>query len=181
MFKSRLPLQTPITIKLLLFASLATLFAGWLLSSEASSQEYSSEAKTVARSKSERELARLAHQQINEYRVSKNLAPLKLNPLISEQAKIHSQDMAQGIVEFGHAGFEDRVEAIKETISYRSAAENVAYNMGHQNPVDRAVAGWIDSDGHRKNIEGNYNLTGMGVAVNPEGEYYFTQIFILEN
>jgi uncharacterized protein YkwD len=29
-------------------------------------------------------------------------------------------------------------------------------------------------------MEGNYNLTGIGVAKNAEGEYYFTQLFILE-
>ena len=53
--------------------------------------------------------------------------------------------------------------------------------MGYQDPVSTAVDGWIKSDGHRQNMEGNYNLTGIGVAMNPQGEYYFTQIFILKN
>ncbi len=35
MFKSRIPLQTPIKIKFLLFASLMTLFISWSASSEA--------------------------------------------------------------------------------------------------------------------------------------------------
>ena len=35
MFKSRIPLQTPIKVKLLLFASLMTLFISWSASSEA--------------------------------------------------------------------------------------------------------------------------------------------------
>ncbi|MCC0177988.1 CAP domain-containing protein [Waterburya agarophytonicola K14] len=132
----------------------------------------------------ERELSRLAelvHQKVNQYRASKNLAPLKLNNLISKQAKIHSVNMAQQKVAFSHDGFSARAQAIENNIDYRTVAENVAYNMGYQDPVSKAIAGWIESDGHRKNMEGNYNLTGIGVAVNPAGEYYFTQIFILEN
>jgi uncharacterized protein YkwD len=27
---------------------------------------------------------------------------------------------------------------------------------------------------------GNYDLTGIGVASNSQGEYYFTQIFVLK-
>jgi uncharacterized protein YkwD len=29
-------------------------------------------------------------------------------------------------------------------------------------------------------MEGNFNVTGIGVAKNDKGEYYFTQLFILE-
>jgi uncharacterized protein YkwD len=32
--------------------------------------------------------------------------------------------------------------------------------------------------GHRKNIEGPYEVTGIGVARNAQGEVYFTQIFV---
>ena len=37
---------------------------------------------------------------------------------------------------------------------------------------------WLNSDGHRKNIEGNYNLTGIGVVKGKDGALYFTQIFV---
>lgn len=72
----------------------------------------------------------------------------------------------------------ERVQAI--AIPYRAAAENVAYNRGYTDPVAKAVEGWLNSSGHRRNIEGNYNLTGIGVAKNSQGAYYFTQIFILK-
>ena len=85
--------------------------------------------------------------------------------------------MASGIP-FGHAGFEQRVEAINRIIPYRTAAENVAFNKGYSNPTQQAIEGWIKSNGHRINIEGQYNLTGIGVVKNAKGEYYFTQIFI---
>ncbi|HEY9649405.1 MAG TPA: CAP domain-containing protein, partial [Coleofasciculaceae cyanobacterium] len=118
------------------------------------------------------------HQQINQYRQSRNLPPLTLNAQITEQARLHSADMASGRVPFSHNGFDGRVRAIARSISYRSAAENVAYNQGYSNPGEQAVQGWLKSTGHRQNIEGNYDLTGIGITKNAKGEYYFTQIFI---
>ena len=126
-------------------------------------------------------LEKLTHQQINQYRISRNLLPLKLDNSISQQARIHSQNMAQGKVPFSHEGFEQRIASVSSTISYRSAAENIAYNQGYRDPLERAVTGWIKSPGHHKNMIGNYNLTGIGITKNSQGEYYFTQIFILGN
>lgn len=116
--------------------------------------------------------------RINQYRAQKGLAPLSVNSAIAQQARSHSQAMANGSVPFSHEGFSQRVSAIGQTIAVRGAAENVAYNMGHRNPAQVAVDGWIKSPGHRGNIEGNYSLTGIGIARNARGEYYFTQIFI---
>lgn len=117
---------------------------------------------------------------VNQYRSTKNLPPLLLNSLISQQAKTHSKNMAQGQVPFSHEGFKERVQALSGKISYRRAAENLAYNSGYAKPAKQAVEGWIDSSSHRHNMLGNYNLTGIGIAKNSQGEYYFTQIFILE-
>lgn len=123
-------------------------------------------------------LEQSVYQQVNQYRQSRNLPPLKLDARISEQARLHSQEMASGRVPFSHQGFEGRVKAIAKSISYRRAGENVAYNQGFSNPGQQAVEGWIESTGHRENMEGNFDITGMGVAKNTRGEYYFTQIFI---
>lgn len=119
------------------------------------------------------------HQQINQYRQSLKLSTLTLDPRISELARIHSQNMANGKVPFSHQGFEQRVQNIRQVITYRAASENVAFNQGYTNPGQQAVQGWIESNGHRVNIEGQYNLTGIGIVKNAKGEYYFTQIFIL--
>jgi len=114
--------------------------------------------------------------QINQYRAKKGLTQLNLNEKISQQARIHSQDMATGKVPFSHQGFEQRVMAI--SLKYSSAAENVAYNTGYSNPANEAVSGWLKSPGHLKNLQGKYNLTGVGVATNDKGEVYLTQIFL---
>lgn len=123
-------------------------------------------------------LEQAIYQQVNEYRQSRNLPPLTVDASINEQSKLHSQAMASGKVPFSHQGFDDRVDAIAKSISYRSAAENVAFNEGYSDPATQAVKGWLNSPGHRKNIEGNFDLTGVGVVKNAEGKYYFTQIFI---
>lgn len=123
-------------------------------------------------------LEQAVHKQINDYRKSRNLRPLTLDARITQQSRIHSEAMASGRVPFSHNGFEGRVSAIASAIAYRSAAENVAYNQGYSNPDQQAVQGWLKSSGHLKNIVGDYDLTGIAIAKNAKGEYYFTQIFI---
>ncbi|HEY9847062.1 MAG TPA: CAP domain-containing protein [Candidatus Caenarcaniphilales bacterium] len=123
-------------------------------------------------------LEQSVHTQINQYRASRSLPPLTLDSRISQQARTHSQNMASGLVAFGHDGFSQRVQVITQVIPLSSAAENVAYNQGSTDPARQAVQGWIASSGHQANIVGSYNLTGIGVAMNASGRYYFTQIFI---
>ncbi len=40
------------------------------------------------------------------------------------------------------------------------------------------VKQWLLSPGHRQNIRGNYNLTGIGVARDERGRPYYTQMFV---
>jgi uncharacterized protein YkwD len=123
-------------------------------------------------------LEQTVFKQINDYRASQKLPPLVFADQIATQARLHSQNMANKSVPFGHQGFDQRVQAIGQTIPYRAAAENVAFNMGYTDPATQAVQGWLKSPGHLQNIRGNYGLTGIGVSQNAKGEIYFTQIFI---
>jgi uncharacterized protein YkwD len=52
--------------------------------------------------------------------------------------------------------------------------ENVASG---QMTAKEAVEGWLQSPGHKRNIEGNFTLTGIGWAKDKRGMIYFTQIF----
>jgi uncharacterized protein YkwD len=124
------------------------------------------------------EMEQRVHELVNQYRQAQNLPLLTLDERISTQARKHSQAMAQGNMTFSHDGFDDRIKAIGQSLSYRSAAENLAYNMGYRDPVNQAVEGWIGSPGHQKNMVGSYDLTGIGIAKNSKGEYYYSQIFI---
>ena len=124
----------------------------------------------------------IAHYQegvlkaINLYRISKGLTPLMANSVITEQAKQHSIDMAHNTLPFGHDGFKQRMDVICKAIPGSiSGAENIAYfKVSPQELVKK----WLTSPGHRKNIQGDYNLTGIGVATDSKGRFYTTQIFI---
>lgn len=122
-----------------------------------------------------------AFDLVNAYRQEKGLPALENSDVIRDECRAHSQDMADGTVEFGHDGFQRRVNNISLSISLSSAGENVAWNKGHSDPAQTAVDGWINSQGHRENMEGDYTHAGMGVSINEEGEVYFTQIFIKAN
>jgi uncharacterized protein YkwD len=113
---------------------------------------------------------------VNQYRKSKNLAPLQMMPLMTAEALRHSKNIADGKVPFGHDGFEGRADRLMSKIQLSNAiAENVAYGkFTAQEVVNR----WIQSPGHRQNIEGKYILTGVGVFRRKDGYLYFTQIFI---
>lgn len=116
--------------------------------------------------------------KINQYRKQKGLKPLKLDSDIGKLAQAHSLEMADKEVTVGHQGFKTRVKMLREEFNLKSAAENVAYNQGYKDPAAQAVEGWLKSPGHKKNIEGNYNLTGIGVAKDEQGRIFLTQIFV---
>ncbi len=117
------------------------------------------------------------YDRINKYRQSKNLPPLAFDPIVAEQARAHSQDMAKLSI-LSHDGFHERFESVSEALSVQSVAENVATNHGYSQPELIAVQSWLESPGHHHNIIGRYNATGIGVTQNARGEYYFTQIFV---
>lgn len=122
------------------------------------------------------QMERDAFNRVNAYRQAKGLPALVWNEAIVAQARIHSQNMANGKTPFGHAGFAARIAATK--ITYGGAAENVAYNMGYADPAKQAAEGWFKSPGHETNIRGNFSLSAVGVARNAKGQVYFTQLFI---
>jgi uncharacterized protein YkwD len=88
--------------------------------------------------------------------------------------------MAAGRRGFGHGDFDDRSQAVEaRVVPYRRVAENVARHGRRRAEVSgAAVAGWLRSSGHRRNIEGPYSLTGVGAAASSRGEIYLTQIFV---
>jgi uncharacterized protein YkwD len=116
---------------------------------------------------------------INQYRKASDLPPLAWDGAISKVARAHSQDMATGEVDFGHDGFGDRVSRLKtEMIGLWGAGENVAMTQNLDQVARNAVAMWLNSPHHLKNIRGDYNYSGLGVCQNKNGAIYLTQIFV---
>jgi uncharacterized protein YkwD len=113
---------------------------------------------------------------INQYRAKLGKPALTMIDAANKQANEHSANMASKKVAFSHDGFDTRIaKIIIEIGRVSNAAENVAYG---QLDAKEVVDGWIKSSGHRKNIEGDFSLTGIGTARNSQGVIYFTQIFL---
>lgn len=114
-------------------------------------------------------------QLVNDYRDDKGREPLRMSSQLNAIAQQHSENMAARRVAFGHGGFDTRMnKALRSTKGY-GFAENVAYGDLNAREV---VNLWINSKGHRKNMLGNYQLTGIGVAQGRSGQLYFTQVFV---
>ena len=111
---------------------------------------------------------------VNEDRLAHGLSPLQMKELESSLAAKHSHDMSVGKVKFGHDGFNARAKAIQKALGSTEIGENVAEGSMTAREV---VDGWLHSPGHKKNIEGNFTLTGIGYAPDKKGDIYFTQIF----
>jgi uncharacterized protein YkwD len=111
---------------------------------------------------------------VNEDRKEHGLVALRLNDMESNLALKHSKDMAGGKVKFGHDGFNARARAIQKALGSAIIGENVASG---QMTAREVVDGWLNSPGHKRNIEGNFTLTGIGYARDRKGDIYFTQIF----
>jgi uncharacterized protein YkwD len=139
----------------------------------ASSPEFSAQDSSTRRV--EVEVLRLT----NAYRLSRSLPPLREAPSLAGLARGHSSDMARRRPRHvDHLGFRNRFEAASESVSLISFAENVA-RMGRKRPrpATWVVDSWVASAVHRKHIEGDYDLIGVGVFRREDGYYFFTQIF----
>lgn len=121
-------------------------------------------------------MAKAVLYYVNQHRQSAGLAPLQLNNTLCDIARNHSINMAHGAVPFSHNGFEERVSEAWKLIPPQSpAAENIAEGVKSAKAV---VNLWLGSPGHRRNIEGNYTIMGLGIATNEKGIIYFTQMFL---
>lgn len=113
-------------------------------------------------------------QFVNEDRKSHGLSALQMNPMESSLAEQHSRNMSVGKVKFGHDGFKKRAKTIQQQLGSTEVGENVASG---QMSAREVVDGWLHSPGHKKNIEGDFTLTGIGYASDRKGNIYFTEIF----
>lgn len=125
---------------------------------------------------SDAEMRKMILYYVNAHRAKHHLSPLSLNEDVSKEAAKHSRAMASKSIPFGHAYFNDRIHRVYQQVkNCNGGAENVAY---YRLNAKRLVDAWIASPGHRRNIEGHYNVTGIGIAHGKTGWAYYTQIFV---
>ena len=117
---------------------------------------------------------------VNNHRISLGKQPLDHLPELGAIARTHSEDMATNTVAFGHTGFSQRCSEARLVIGGGNlCAENVALG---QKTVKAAFNSWINSSGHRANLEQTrVTHTGFGFKQSSSGTYYWTQIFLEKN
>lgn len=130
---------------------------------------------------SEGETEQKVFRLVNDHRLGSGLSTLEWNDAIAGQCRSHSRDMASGTVPFGHGGFDQRIANILALVSFSLAGENLALISEYPNPAEKALQNWLNSQDHLENIEGNFDLTGVGVAKKGDNTYYITQIFVLSS
>ncbi|MFN3755359.1 MAG: CAP domain-containing protein [Flavobacterium sp.] len=113
--------------------------------------------------------------RINHYRDEMGLPILEPIEHISFKSSEHNDFMIQNEV-VGHHRFELRSQNIRQVLGAVRVSENIAYNYNTNNA---ALNAWINSDGHRDNILGDYTHFGISIKTNPaNGRKYYTNIFM---
>ena len=66
--------------------------------------------------------------------------------------------------------------------NWSAIGENIAFTRGYADAASFAVDRWMESAGHRENLlDKRWNQSAIGVAILPDGTYYFTQVFLLRD
>ena len=111
---------------------------------------------------------------INDYRVSKGLRALAKVDYISVKSEEHDNYMiAKGGI--SHDYFQDRYEALVNKLGAVNVSENLAYNYSTPQGVFNA---WLNSAGHKANIEGDFTHFGIAIRTNAEGKKFYTNLFM---
>ena len=109
----------------------------------------------------------------NIFRMNNHLKPLELDDSTSQAAYLHSKEMNDRDY-FSHdsklqGSLSDRLQ--KQKVVFQVAGENIAWN--YTDGIS-AVVGWINSEGHRKNLL-DKRFTEIGVGIYKK---YYTQDFV---
>lgn len=112
-------------------------------------------------------------QIVNSHRASIGKDPLEFNTLANDLAYEHTLYMiAQR--DISHDDFDNRSDRLIVEENASRTGENVAYG---QRSAKAVMEAWLNSSGHRRNIEGDFTHIGIAVIKNNSGTYYYTQIF----
>ena len=112
---------------------------------------------------------------VNAERAKQGLAALKKDSGAVNVARVRAKEIVSS---FSHTRPDGRscfTAASDLGVTYRSAGENIAY--GYPTPA-AVVSGWMNSDGHRKNIlSSSFTKIGIG-CFSSGGVLYWSQFFI---
>jgi uncharacterized protein YkwD len=120
-------------------------------------------------------------EAINQERAKENLPALELDPVLTELARAHAQDMIDRNY-FSHVTLEgltyrDRLK--QEGIELNWVGENFYADSCSEEDIVDCTMNWLMGDPpHRANIMNTrYRLVGIGIARNERGMYMTVQDF----
>ncbi|WCO03057.1 CAP domain-containing protein [Psychroserpens ponticola] len=111
---------------------------------------------------------------INAHRINNGLPALHNHNTIKAVAYTHTDYMVE-VDNVSHDNFFQRKNSLIQNTSATKVSENVAYAFSSAESV---VNAWLNSEGHRANIEGDFTDFDVSAEKNNEGKWYFTNIFI---
>lgn len=117
------------------------------------------------------------YKQINNHRVKKGLPPLVLNSQLIEQARLDSRLLASNQIALTKEDVSKTNRALNN-LPHQGISTLVAWNQGYINPAQITVDAWLADKTSINSIEGQYKVTGVGIARNAAGKYYITQILL---
>lgn len=112
--------------------------------------------------------------QINDYRESIGLNALQPVEHVSFKSEEHNEYMIAKN-EINHDFFQERSKNIIAVLGASKVNENVAYNYATPASVLHA---WLQSPGHKANIEGDFTHFGASIRIAENGNKYYTNIFV---
>lgn len=113
-------------------------------------------------------------ERINNYRIGLGLNPLNNLSIIKSVAYTHTDYMLKTNA-VNHDNFYQRKNSLQQHAAAINVSENVAYAFSNAESV---VNAWINSDGHRANIEGDFTDFDISAEQDEQGKWYYTNIFI---
>ena len=111
---------------------------------------------------------------INNHRITIGLNSLEDMNKVKALAYGHSNYMRDK-QEVSHDNFYQRSSTLKNNPGATRVGENVAYGYSTAQSV---VNAWLNSDGHKEIIEGDFTNFDISAEKDPEGKWYYTNIFI---
>ena len=123
--------------------------------------------------------------EINHYRASHGLVPLRMAFSARVAARARSEEMRDRnyLSHSSPTGRDAGTLLARRGIRYQAGAENIGRISFRDwdSATAGMMSGWKGSTGHRQSIlSGTFNYVGIGVARN-QGVAYFTTIFLLQN
>ena len=110
---------------------------------------------------------------VNQHRKSIGKEMLTRSFEADKVALFHTNYMIeQG--EISHDNFYKRMEELRDLVNAKAVAENVAFGYASGESV---MEGWLNSPGHKANIEGDFTHVGILAITDEDGKYYYMQLF----